>query len=107
MDTASEISPGLFRASPCQPHDGLYYSSRQSRETVQVPGWPQCMAWFRQTDKELKTITLLTAWRKNRKRHHTTRRATILAACFLWPLSSPFRCTIPRTRNDVRVLCGE
>jgi len=26
----------------------------------------QCIAWFRQTDKELKTIKLLAAWRKSR-----------------------------------------
>jgi hypothetical protein len=26
----------------------------------------QCIAWFEQTDKELKTMRLLAAWRKNR-----------------------------------------
>jgi hypothetical protein len=26
----------------------------------------QCIAWFRQMDKELKTIRLLAAWRKSR-----------------------------------------
>ena len=29
----------------------------------------QCIAWFRQTDKELKTIKLLAAWRKSRNKH--------------------------------------
>jgi hypothetical protein len=26
----------------------------------------QCIAWFEQTDKELKTMQLLSAWRKSR-----------------------------------------
>jgi hypothetical protein len=31
------------------------------------PAGQQCIAWFRQTDKELKTIRLLAAWRKSQE----------------------------------------
>jgi hypothetical protein len=56
-----ECSPNLV---PCKKfyHANIYrFADHMKNDKCQ-----QCIEWFRQTDKELKTIRLLVAWRKSR-----------------------------------------
>lgn len=55
-----ECSPNLV---PCKKfrHANIY----EFVAHVESGKWKQCIAWFRQTDKELKTIRLLSAARAN------------------------------------------
>jgi hypothetical protein len=56
-----ECSPNLM---PCKKflHANLYrFADHMKNDKCR-----QCIAWFQQTDKELRTIQLLAAWRKSR-----------------------------------------
>jgi len=56
-----ECSPDLM---PCKKflHANLYrFADHMKNDRCK-----QCIAWFEQTDKELRTIQLLVAWRKSR-----------------------------------------
>jgi len=56
-----ECSPNLV---PCKKflHANLYrFADHMKNDRCK-----QCIAWFEQTDKELRTIQLLAAWRKSR-----------------------------------------
>jgi hypothetical protein len=56
-----ECSPNLM---PCKKflHANIYrFVDHMRNDRCQ-----QCIAWFEQTDKELKTISPLAAWRKSR-----------------------------------------
>jgi hypothetical protein len=56
-----EGSPNLM---PCKKfrHANIYrFADHMKNHKCQ-----QCIEWFRQTDKELRTIQLLAAWRKSR-----------------------------------------
>jgi hypothetical protein len=56
-----ECSPNLM---PCKKflHANIYrFADHMKNDKCQ-----QCIAWFEQTDKELKTMRLLAAWRKSR-----------------------------------------
>ena len=57
-----ECSPNLM---PCKKfrHANIYrFADHMKNDRCQ-----QCIAWFRQMDKELKAIRLLAAWRKSGK----------------------------------------
>jgi hypothetical protein len=57
----NECSPNLM---PCKKflHANLYrFTDHMKNDKCQ-----QCIAWYEQTEKELKTIQLLAAWRKSR-----------------------------------------
>ncbi len=56
-----ECSPNL---EPCEEfrHADIYAFAEHLKERK----CQQCIAFFRQTNKELKTIRLLSAWRKSR-----------------------------------------
>jgi hypothetical protein len=56
-----ECSPNLM---PCKKfyHANIYRMADHLKEGK----CQQCLAFFRQTDKELRTIQLLSAWRKSR-----------------------------------------
>jgi len=61
MRIVLECSPNL---EPCKKfrHANIYrFADHMKNDKCQ-----QCIAWFRQTDKELKTMKLLAAWRKSR-----------------------------------------
>jgi hypothetical protein len=56
-----ECSPNLM---PCKKflHANIYrFADHMKNDKCQ-----RCIAWFRQADKELNTISLLAAWRKSR-----------------------------------------
>ncbi len=56
-----DCSPNLM---PCKKflHSNIYrFADHMKNDRCK-----QCIAWFEQTDKELRTIRLLAAWRKSR-----------------------------------------
>ena len=61
MRIVFECSPNLV---PCEKfvHANIY----RFADHIEDEKCQQCIAWFQQTDKELRTIQLLAAWRKSR-----------------------------------------
>jgi hypothetical protein len=55
-----ECSPNLM---PCKNRQANIYRFADHMKNDKCQ---QCIAWFEQTDKELRTIQLLAAWRKSR-----------------------------------------